>query len=132
MTSEIYKAIYDLLAALSSPSYPIFDHVPQDQAQYPYIKLNSINTTPNDSDTLTELIGTMQIHVWSQYRGAEEVESIQKRVYDTLHRANIADTASYQVFGVDQQFSQVFTEPDGLTRRGVQEFRILYEPIIPD
>jgi hypothetical protein len=44
-------------------------------------------------------------------------------IYDSLHRASLTVTG-YDVVGIDQELSETFIDADGLTRHGVQRFRI--------
>lgn len=127
MNSEIYQAVYTTLS--SGVTQEVYDNVPQDldNSQYPYIRLEGTDQLPWDTDDENGFFGSFRVHVWSRYKGQKEVEEIQKNVYDALHRVSIADTTNFQIVGVIQERSNILLDPDGETRHGVQQYRIIYE-----
>lgn len=95
----------------------IFDNVPQDTA-YPYVVLSNFNVVNRGTKTLDGNEYSIDIDVWSQYRGKKQISEIMERIYELLH-----DT-SYSVSGADMVVSQVrnvitLVENDGITRHGV-------------
>ena len=95
----------------------IFDNVPQDTA-YPYVVLSNFNVVNRGTKTLDGNGYSIDIDVWSQYRGKKQISEIMERIYELLH-----DT-SYSVSGADMVVSQVrnvitLVENDGITRHGV-------------
>lgn len=132
--TAVQDAIYDALTGNSSLMAMIrgvYDSVPQatdagSGSSFPYITIGE--DTVNEWDTDTELGADLSItiHVWSRYRGRKETKQIQGAIYSILHRANLAVTG-YNLVGIDWLDSQSFMDSDGLTRHGVQTFRVTIE-----
>ncbi len=95
----------------------IFDNVPQDTS-YPYVVIGNESAINRGTKTLDGNEYTIDIEVWSQYRGKKEIKEAMERVYNLFH------DATYSVSGADMVVSQVrnvitLTENDGITRHGV-------------
>jgi hypothetical protein len=103
----------------------IYDSVPQDTA-YPYVTVGEDNHNEWDTNTTLGSDCTITIHTWSRKRGSKETKTIQGAIYDTLHRSDLSVTG-YKIDLTDFVSSQSFTDSDGLTRHGVQTFRMLIE-----
>ena len=125
--NEIYSAIFTRLD--TSLTYNVLGHVPENYSTFPYIKVNPLELSDNDTDTETGFSAVIQIESYSRYPGVKEVGEVQQAVYDLLHRATIADTASYGISTIHQEFSNILTESDGLTRVSVQRFIVIFEPL---
>ena len=127
--SEVYKAIFDRLSAQVAAD--VHDHVPQDlpDSDYPFIRLDPLQTTVNDVDDKAGFIATIQVVTFSRYRGSKEVSALALSVYDTLHRYDFPDTDNYGISGIQQTFERIAIQPDGLTRNAVQQFEIVFEPL---
>ena len=132
--SAVQDAIYDALTGNSSLMARIkgvYDSVPQatdpgSSAAFPFVTIGE--DTVNEWDTDTELGAdlTITIHVWSRYRGRKETKDIQGAICGILHRANLT-ISGYNLVGIDWLNSQSFMDSDGLTRHGVQTFRVTIE-----
>lgn len=103
----------------------IYDQAPED-ATFPYITVGE--STHNEFDTVDTLgdVATITVHVWSRYRGKKETKEIQALIYNVLHRANVT-YSGFRRISIDWENSQTFIDQDGLTRHGVQTFRILID-----
>lgn len=124
--NEIFEAVYDRLK--SQLSVDVFDHVPQDCA-LPYVKIEPLESDNNDTDLETGFSSMMQVIVYSDYRGSKEVGGLNYEIYQALHRFDLADTVSYGISTIYQEFSTIVVENDGITRKSIQRFRILFEPL---
>lgn len=117
-------------AALTTAVVGIYDNVPQSDparaADFPYIVLGDDIVNEWDTDTENGADASASIHVWSRHRGREEVKRIQGLIYDCLHETDFTDNGFIFV-NIIQEQSQSFMDPDGLTRHGVQTFRILVQ-----
>lgn len=102
---------------------PIYDNVPQG-AEPPYIVLGEAINAMDDTDGYNGFNILYPIHVWSEYRGKAETLAIQSLIYKALHRGKFS-LSGYTCIAVTQESSQVLNDPDGITRHGVQQFRIL-------
>lgn len=128
MINEIQEAFYGRISALSGIS--AYNHVPQDEVDYPFVVVDSITLENNDSDSEFAYIGMAYVHVWSDYKGEFEAAGIQKQIYDACHRQPLT-TTSYKISGIHQEFSEILVDPDGITRHGVQRYKIYFEPNNP-
>lgn len=131
---SIQDVVHDALtgnAALMALVKGVHDAVPQavdsgDGAAYPYVTLGEDTAQEWDTDTSVGADLTITLHVWSRYRGRKEVKQIQGAIYNVLHRATLV-IAGHHLVGIDWIQSDSFLDADGLTRHGVQTFRITVE-----
>ena len=125
--NEVYACIYQYLDSVLI-GIPLGDHIPQDDV-YPYVQINPMNLSNNDSAVTNAFTATIDVIAWSRYRGHKEVAEIIFSIYNALHRHTFADTDNYGISGIHQEFSKVITEPDGLTKQGIQRFKLFFEEI---
>jgi len=125
--NEVYACVYERLDR-ELINIPVGDHIPQDDV-YPYVQVNGMNLTNNDTVVENGFTATIDVIAWSRYRGQKEVSKIVLDIYKALHRHAFADTTSYGISGIHQEFSKIITESDGLTRQGIQRFKIFFEEI---
>ena len=123
--AAIQTAIYNALN--SGQVAPVYSqgNVP-DNATDRYIIIGNDTMVEWDTDGRTGFEGTITIHTWdttSENRSYLPLKNIMGDIYNLLHRAEIAITG-YQNIGMDFEFSETFLDPDGLTRHGVQRFRV--------
>jgi len=118
---EVQKAVFGILN--TGLSVPVYDDVP-DNALAPYVVIGDDTFIEFDSDDISGFEATITIHSWSTYRGRKEVKELMGSIYNLLHRAEFTVTG-YNLVGCDSEFSETFLESDGVTRHGVQRFRIL-------
>jgi len=101
----------------------IFDNVPQDTS-YPYAIIGNFNVVNRGTKTLDGNEYSVDIDVWSTYRGKKEISQAMERIYELLH-----DT-TYSVSGANMVISQVrniitLVENDGITRHGVLTLSVI-------
>lgn len=125
--NEIYTSIFSRLSG--NLSEPVFGHVPENQETFPYVKVKPLELNENDTDTENGFIATVQINTFSRYRGPKEIVDLQQSIYNLLHRVSLNDTISYSISTIHQDFSNIVTDQDGLTRIGLQRFTIIFEPL---
>ena len=128
MPWELQKAIYSRLtgfAALMALADSVYDHVPQ-EANFPYVVIGDDAYAPLDTHDTIGSDSTATVHTWSRYRGLKETKQIQREIYNALHRHSLsvtgADTTDCQFI-----FGDIFLDQDGLTRHGVQQFRVMLD-----
>ena len=129
MINEIYAAIFTRLSDQLSES--VFDHVPENYNTFPYVKIAPPELSENDSDDKPAFTATIQITSYSRAKGSKQAAEIAFNIYSALNRYDMPDTASYGVSTIHQEFSNIITAPDGLTRHSVQRFRIIFE-LLPE
>lgn len=139
----IQKAIYDKLIAdtalanllavnTENNTIPaIYDNVPQavdsgNDSVFPYVTIGDDTMIDWDTDTSQGKEATLTLHVWSRYRGRKEVKEIQGAIYDVLHLSNLIISGYHSVLMLSE-YSETLLDPDGLTRHGVQRFRLILE-----
>lgn len=129
LEAAVQSAIYSALAAsqpLLDQVSGVFDDVPQDYNQFPYVTIGEAAHAELDTDTTSGHVVTAVIHTWSRQPGRRETKLIQGAIYDALHRAVLThDDAEF----IDCHFisSESFIDADGQTRHGVQQFKILLD-----
>lgn len=119
---DIQAAIYQALS--EAPGMPpVYDNVPQDAA-FPYVVIGDDISTPFDDDCGVGANTLVTIHVWSVYRGRQEVKNIMALIYAALQRVQLPLSNGYTVTcNFDWQHSML--DPDGVTRHGIIRFRLL-------
>lgn len=133
---ELQIGLYDKLkddAQLMAMVDAIYDNPPQQDdpasnAPFPFVTISESTLQPWDTDTEIGTEATATVHVWSRASHALEAKQIQAAIYRVLHRDTIAITG-YTVVGIDLINQTVERDPDGITRHGVQDFRIIYEEV---
>lgn len=133
MNWQLQVALFNKLnvSSITSLVRGVYDHVPQaadagDDTQFPYITIGEARVNEFDTDATLGFDATAVIHVWGRQRGRKEVKQIQDQIYQVLHRANLT-IIGYHFLSIDQEFAESFVDSDGLTRHGVQQFRVLFE-----
>jgi hypothetical protein len=131
---EIQKAIYDALSndyALGQIVTGVYDSVPQaldagNDSAFPFVTVGDDTAIDWDTDTSVGKEATVTIHSWSRYRGRAEVKQIQGAIYEALHLSQL-NVVGYTTVLCLSEFSESMVDPDGLTRHGVQRFRIIID-----
>lgn len=118
------QAIYSALnvsALTSDLSCAVLDEVKQSQ-NYPFLTIGE--ETAIDYSTKDVVGGeyTVNIDVWSQYKGSKETKQIMDKVHDLLHNNNLSVTG-FNLINLRFEFSDILRDPDGVTRHGVMRFR---------
>ena len=134
MQWAIQEGLYDALigsTALMAVVTGVYDNAlqPEDSgndSEFPYVTIGDNDADEFDTDNTTGFDVTATIHVWSRNRGRKQAKEIQDIIYSILHRQSIT-VAGGHVIGLDQQFAETFVDPDGLTRHGVQRYRLLVD-----
>jgi len=119
-----YADLTDLLAQYQGVA-AIFDDVPQD-ADFPYVVIGEDTGLPWDDDVDTGIEGTLMIHSWGRAAGRREIKLIQNEIYNALHR-NSFFTDSGRAIECVCEMADSFMDPDGITRHGVQRFRMIMQ-----
>jgi hypothetical protein len=131
---ELQKAIYDVLSndyALGQLVTGVYDSVPQaadagSDLPFPFVTIGDDTAIDWDTDTSVGKEATLTIHSWSRYRGRSEVKQIQGAIYEALHLSNLS-VVGYTTVLCLSEFSESLVDPDGLTRHGVQRFRVILD-----
>lgn len=102
----------------------VFDHVP-DNTEFPYISMQILPWIDQGSHTVEGMEAEIQINVWYQEttRGTAGVATIQKRIDELLHKANIT-VSGWDVILMRRTFVDILSQDDNVTLQGVQRFQI--------
>ena len=120
----LQQAIYSALnvdAITSDLSCAVLDDVPSNQA-YPFIRLGEDTAIDYDTKTLQGGEFTIELHIWSQYKGSKECKQIMDKVHDLLHDSSLSVTG-FNLINLRFEFSDIMIDPDGVTRHGIMRFR---------
>lgn len=123
----LQQAIYSELSGdselTSTLGASVYDDVPDHQAvTFPYVNIGEDTTLDYSTKDLVGSETTLNMHVWSRYRGSKEVKQIMDRVHSLLHDSNLTVTGR-NLINLRAEFSDVLRDPDGITRHGVMRFR---------
>lgn len=114
------SAVTDLLAAGAAS---VYDHVPED-AGFPFVTVGESAARPFDGKGEDGMDQQVTIHCWSRQRGMKEAKAIMAAVVAALDRQSLA-LSGHSLVDIAFLFSDSLLDPDGLTRHGVQRFRVL-------
>lgn len=134
---NLQLAIFDKLNSdvdLSALVVGIYDNVtqvanPDDNNEFPFLTISQGRIAPWDDDLKRGGQADIEIHTWSRAHNALEAKQVMDAVYNCLHRATIVING-WSFVGCDL-VDQVnpMRDPDGVTRHGVQTYRITYEEL---
>jgi len=121
---EIQKSIFSALSIALAP-ITVLDDVP-DNIACPYVRIGEFTGIEWDTDNSLGRETTITIHIWSDYRGMKELVEMMDKIKLALHNVNLTITGEVCVLCF-LEFSESMLDSDGLTRHGVQRFRIITE-----
>jgi hypothetical protein len=99
----------------------VFDDVPEGTA-YPYIVIGDDTATNISAKGLDIHEHTLNIHIWSQYRGRRDIKEIMQRVYTALNDVTLSVSGALGI-NIKHEFDTTIVEGDGITRHGIMRFR---------
>lgn len=116
-----------LTALLADGAGSILDHVPAGTA-FPYLVIGETSARPLDGHAASGNEIMLTLHTYSRASGMQQARSIMAAVYTALHEADF--TVPNQALALCRCIgSEAALEADGLTRHGIQHFRIITEPV---
>ena len=109
----------------------IYDDVPQandagSAVAFPYVALGDTVEVQWDTDDSVGRETVQAVHTFSRYKGKKELKNIMDAIKAALHQASLAVSGQVVIL-VHWENTDSFLEPDGVTRHGVQRFRIITE-----
>jgi hypothetical protein len=121
----LLKADAGIKALVGPTTARVYDAVPEDApVTFPYITIGDM--TVADQSSFGDQDGgvyLVDIHSWSRYRGRKELRNIMSAIHTALHRVTLT-VSGYNHAGSMFESQNDLTEQDGLTRHGIQRFRI--------
>lgn len=125
MTAQLplYAAIYAALVASPPIGASVYEAAPQ-AAAYPHIEIEGGRAYDWSAQLMRGEETTIEIHVWSRYRGMKEARELLGAIKDRLHEQALTLTGAVLV---DLRFVdlELFNDADGLTRHGIIRFRAM-------
>tara|TARA_R100001509_G_scaffold114608_1_gene69691 strand:- start:1796 stop:2200 length:405 start_codon:yes stop_codon:yes gene_type:complete len=101
----------------------VFDEV-LENATYPFVSLGEETAIDYSTKDLNGGEYTINIHVWSQYKGSKQTKEIMDRIHDLLHDSSLS-VSGFNLVNLRFEFSDILRDPDGVTRHGVMRFRAI-------
>lgn len=109
----------------------VFFDVPQqyDDAQ-PYVVVYELPMEQDETDNTLGYSVVVNVHTWVQERTTAQTGVIMEAIYSALNRYDSLAVTGYTVSGIEFEFSTILRDPDGVTKHGVQRFRVNFEPAV--
>lgn len=130
-TTDIQRAVFEKLSAYEVVIGTVYDHMPDTDEEgfaYPFTVMSDHTAEAWDTDSDEGIDMTITVDTWSRYVGNAEVKSMMDTVRSALSHTELTLTElGLHCVLVEMQREQLLTDPDGLTRHGIQEFRLLVE-----
>ena len=101
----------------------VFDDIPE-ETPYPYVQLGEDVAIDYSTKDQTGSEVSVNVDVWSRYRGSLEAKNIMDRVHTLLHDSSLS-VAGSNFINMRFEFSDIIRDPDGITRHGVMRFRAI-------
>lgn len=122
LQSAVYSAL-NVEAITTTLSCGVYDEVVEGNT-YPFITLGEETTIDYSTKTETGSETTINIHIWSRYKGSKQTKEIMDKVHDLLHDVNLSVTG-FSLINLRFEYSDILRDPDGITRHGVMRFRAI-------
>jgi hypothetical protein len=123
LQSTIYSTLSADNTLTSTLGAGVYDEV-LEGASYPFVSLGEETAIDYGTKDLVGGETTINIHIWSQYKGAKETKEIMDRIHDLLHDSNLS-VSGFNLINLRFEFSDILRDPDGVTRHGVMRFRAI-------
>jgi hypothetical protein len=120
--NSVQQAVYETLRAALAP-VPVIDDAGPNQS-YPYVTIGEF--LGDHADTLGEQGSDLEVtvHVWSRQLGMMECADLLEQAHAALHRQPLVSPDFQWVDSICGQ-AQTLRDPDGKTRHGVMQVRVL-------
>ncbi len=121
----LLKADAGIKAVVGPTTARVYDAVPENTpVTFPYIVIGDMNTVDLSSfGSQDGAVYLVDFHSWSRYRGRKELRNIMSAIHTALHRVTLTVTG-FDHAGSMFDSQNDLVEQDGLTRHGIQRFRI--------
>jgi len=115
-----------LTSLLAAGAASVLDHVPAGTA-FPYVVLGESSAQPFATQGGESRDVSVTIHTYSQGAGMKQAKQIMAAIHGALHRADFT-VSNQKLILCRATTSQTELLADGMTRHGVQTFRLVTEP----
>ena len=121
LQSAIYTALNNDSTLTTTYGAGVYDDVPEGSS-FPYVTMGEDASNDYGTKDLDGSTVSLNIHVWSQYRGSKEVKTIMDRIHTLLHDSSLS-VSGFNLVNTRFEFMDILRDPDGITRHGVMRFR---------
>ena len=122
LQSSIYTAL-NVSAITTTLACGVYDEVVEGNS-YPFITLGEETAIDYSTNNLVGAETTINIHIWSRYKGSKQTKQIMDKVHDLLHDVSLT-VSGVNLINLRFEFSDIMRDPDGITRHGVMRFRAI-------
>jgi len=122
LQSSVYTAL-NVCAITSTLSCGVYDEVVEGNS-YPFITLGEETAIDYSTNNLVGAETTINIHVWSRYKGSKQTKQILDKIHDLLHDVSLT-VSGVNLINLRFEYSDIMRDPDGITRHGVMRFRAI-------
>ena len=122
LQSSIYTAL-NVSAITTTLACGVYDEVVEGNS-YPFITLGEETATDYSTNNLVGAETTINIHIWSRYKGSKQTKQIMDKVHDLLHDVSLT-VSGVNLINLRFEYSDIMRDPDGITRHGVMRFRAI-------
>ena len=122
LQSSIYTAL-NVSAITSTLACGVYDEVVEGNS-YPFITLGEETAIDYSTNNLVGSETTINIHIWSRYKGSKQTKQIMDKVHDLLHDVSLT-VSGVNLINLRFEYSDIMRDPDGITRHGVMRFRAI-------
>ena len=123
LQTTIYSTLSNDNTLTNTLGAGVFDEVVE-IASYPFVALGEETAIDYSTKDLDGGQFTINIHVWSQYKGSKQTKEIMDRIHDLLHDSSLS-VSGFNLANLRFEFSDILRDPDGITRHGVMRFRAI-------
>ena len=122
------QIVFDRLTGNIGVGVTLFDTAPYlpegaPATTFPYVVMGNDTASPFDTDDQVGGVITVTLHFWSRAEGFNQVKTIMQTAYDRLNRASLPKMG-YTVLDCLHEFSEAVDDPDGVTKHGIQRYRL--------
>ena len=122
LQSSIYTAL-NVSAITTTLACGVYDEVVEGNS-YPFITLGEETAIDYSTNNLVGAETTINIHIWSRYKGSKQSKQIMDKVHDLLHDVSLT-VSGVNLINLRFEYSDIMRDPDGITRHGVMRFRAI-------
>ncbi len=122
LQSSIYTAL-NVSAITTTLACGVYDEVVEGNS-YPFISLGEETAIDYSTNNLVGAETTINIHIWSRYKGSKQTKQIMDKVHDLLHDVSLT-VSGVNLINLRFEYSDIMRDPDGITRHGVMRFRAI-------
>jgi len=123
LQTAVYTALSNDSTLTSTYSASVYDDVPE-STSYPFVAIGEDSAIDYGTKDVNGADSSVNIHVWSEYKGSKETKNIMDRIHTLLHDSSLSVTG-FNLINLRWEFSDIMRDPDGITRHGVMRFRAI-------